>query len=29
MTLELYAHVLPDMQTEAAATLGTLLHKAR
>ena len=26
MTLEVYAHVLPDMQTEAAATLGALLH---
>jgi len=29
MTLEVYAHVLPDMQSEAAATLGTLLHEAR
>ena len=29
MTLEVYAHVLPDMQIEAAATLGTLLHEAR
>jgi len=27
-TLEVYAHVLPDMQTEAAATLGALLHEA-
>jgi integrase len=26
MTLEVYAHVLPDMQTEAAATLAALLH---
>jgi len=26
MTMEVYAHVLPDMQTEAAATLGALLH---
>ena len=26
MTLEVYAHVLPDMQTEAAATLGALLR---
>jgi integrase len=26
MTLEVYAHVLPDMQTDAAATLGALLH---
>jgi hypothetical protein len=26
MTLHVYAHVLPDMQTEAAATLGGLLH---
>ena len=26
MTLEVYAHVLPDMQQEAAATLGALLH---
>jgi integrase len=25
-TMETYAHVLPDMQTEAAATLGALLH---
>ena len=27
MTMEVYAHVLPDMQTEAAATLGALLHR--
>jgi integrase len=26
MTMEVYAHVLPDMQQEAAATLGILLH---
>ena len=26
MTLEVYAHVLPDMQTEAAAALGAVLH---
>jgi integrase len=26
MTMEVYAHVLPDMQREAANTLGTLLH---
>ena len=26
MTMEVYAHVLPDMQTEAADTLGALLH---
>jgi integrase len=26
MTLEVYAHVLPDMQTDAAAALGALLH---
>jgi hypothetical protein len=26
MTLDVYAHVLPEMQTEAAATLGGLLH---
>ena len=26
MTMEVYAHVLPDMQVEAAATLGALLH---
>ncbi len=29
MTMEVYAHVLPDMQTEAAATLGALLHGGR
>jgi integrase len=28
MTMEVYAHVLPDMQVEAAATLGALLHRA-
>ena len=26
MTMEVYAHVLPDMQKDAAATLGALLH---
>jgi len=26
MTLEVYAHVLPDMQKDAALTLGALLH---
>lgn len=26
MTLNIYAHVLPDMQQDAAARLGTLLH---
>jgi integrase len=26
MTMEVYAHVLPDMQRDAAATLATLLH---
>ena len=26
MTLEVYAHVLPDMQREAAATIGAILH---
>ncbi len=26
MTMEIYAHVLPHMQQEAAATLGKLLH---
>jgi integrase len=26
MTLEIYAHVLPDMQQEAADTIGALLH---
>lgn len=25
-TWETYAHVLPDMQQQAAATMGTLLH---
>ena len=25
-TLDTYAHVLPDMQRQAAATLGSLLH---
>jgi integrase len=25
MTMEVYAHVLPDMQREAASTLGALL----
>lgn len=29
MTLEIYAHVLPDMQEDAAATLGWLLHGPR
>jgi len=29
MTLQVYAHVLPDMQTEAATTIGALLHKVR
>jgi integrase len=27
MTLEVYAHVLPDMQNDAAAALGALLHR--
>lgn len=27
MTLEVYAHVLPDMQQEAATKLGALLHR--
>ena len=27
MTLEIYAHVLPHMQQDAAATLGALLFK--
>jgi integrase len=27
MTLEVYAHVLPDMQTQAAATMGVLPHQ--
>jgi integrase len=26
MTLNIYAHVLPDMQQEAATKLGALLH---
>ena len=26
MTLNIYAHVLPDMQQDAAAKLGALLH---
>jgi integrase len=26
MTMEVYAHVLPDMQQDAATTLGALLH---
>jgi hypothetical protein len=26
MTMDVYAHVLPDLQTDAAATLGGLLH---
>lgn len=26
MTLEIYAHALPDAQTKAATTIGTLLH---
>jgi hypothetical protein len=26
MTMEVYAHVLPDMQQEAAVKLGALLH---
>lgn len=26
MTLNIYAHVLPDMQQDAAAKLGSLLH---
>jgi hypothetical protein len=29
MTMEVYAHVLPNMQQEAAATLRALLFKAR
>jgi len=28
MTLNIYAHVLPDMQQDAAATLGALLHRS-
>ena len=26
MTMEIYAHVLPDMQEEAATALGVILH---
>ena len=26
MTMEVYAHVLPDMQREAASTLSAILH---
>jgi hypothetical protein len=26
MTMEVYAHVLPDMQQDAAARLGAILH---
>jgi hypothetical protein len=26
MTMDVYAHVLPDMQQDAAAKLGALLH---
>ena len=26
MTLDVYAHVLPDMQREAAAMIGAILH---
>ena len=26
MTLEVYAHVLPDMQQDAAVAMGALLH---
>jgi hypothetical protein len=26
MTMEVYAHVLPDMQQDAALKLGSLLH---
>ena len=29
MTLEIYAYVLPDMQRDAASTLGALLHSGR
>ena len=29
MTLETYAHVLPNMQREAAATLGALLFSQK
>ena len=27
ITLNIYAHVLPNMQEQAAATLGDLLHR--
>jgi len=26
MTMEIYAHVLPDMQADAAMALGAILH---
>jgi hypothetical protein len=26
MTMEVYAHVLPDMQKQAAVTMGAILH---
>jgi integrase len=26
MTMEVYAHVLPDMQRDAASAIGSLLH---
>jgi len=29
MTLNIYAHVLPDMQHDAAATFGALLHGSK
>jgi len=29
MTMEVYAHVLPDMQQDAAAKLSLLLHGTR
>ncbi len=29
MTLEIYAHVLPDMQREAAQTIGAILSGKR
>lgn len=29
MTPNIYAHVLPDMQHDAAATLGPLLHGSK
>ncbi len=28
MTMEVYAHVLPDMQRDAAATMGALLYSS-